>query len=328
MQAHPRDAEFGAFLSYARSDDVQDGRITVLRERLEAAVRMRTGQAFPIFQDREDIFGGERWRTRIDTSIDKATLLIAVVTPSFLTSDNCRGEVSRFLARERSLERSDLIIPILYVATPGLANSNDGIAAELNKRQFIPWKTFRFEDIDSTLMRKEIDTLALQIMKAIERSRTPQQMRTAELVPADEGPDHRPPPNWVAGVAACNVERIIADLLPFVTQDVEEMNKLSPEQRRWCRFSVNHGEEGSRPFIRVGRVPEPEQDSPGGWSVTFKKFNNRIAVHGLANDSGDLVEFADPEWGAGSSSCRVRFNGRLYKIREFNKVALEALFFE
>ena len=135
-------------------------------------------------------------------------------------------------------------------------------------------------------------------------------------------------PNWVAGVAACNVERVIDKLLPLVTRDVEEMNKLSPEQRRWCRFSVDHGEEGSRPFIRVGRVPEAEQGSPGGWSVTFKKFNNRIAVHGLANDSGDFVEFADPEWDAGSSSCRVRFNGRLYKLWGFNKFVLEPLFFE
>ena len=142
-------------------------------------------------------------------------------------------------------------------------------------------------------------------------------------------PADRPAPNWVAGTAACTAEHALAVLLPLVERDVKEMNRLSPEQRRWCRFSVEHDEEGSKPFIRVTRTPETEQDSPGGWSVTLKKSNNRVAVHGLGSRNRNLAVFADPEWDTGSSSCRLRFvpSGKLYKVWEFSKFALEPLFF-
>ena len=140
---------------------------------------------------------------------------------------------------------------------------------------------------------------------------------------------HRPPPNWVVGIAECTAERALAELLPCVERDVEAVNQLAPEQRRRCRFTVEHSEEGPKPFIRVGRTPEEEQGSPGGWSITFEKFNNRVAIHGLGNSTEGLVLFADPEWDAGSSSCRLRFvsDGRLYKIWEFSRLALESLFF-
>lgn len=42
-------------LSYVRDDDAHDlGRISDLRTRLEGEVRIQTGGAFPIFQDRND----------------------------------------------------------------------------------------------------------------------------------------------------------------------------------------------------------------------------------------------------------------------------------
>lgn len=138
-----------------------------------------------------------------------------------------------------------------------------------------------------------------------------------------------PAPNWVAGTAECTAESALAMLLPLVERDVNEVNKLSPEQRCWCRFGVEHIEKGPRPFIRVTRTPETERRSPRGWSVTLEKSNNRIAIRGLGSRDGELVMFADPEWDAGSSSCRLRFvpSGKLYKVWEFSKFALESLFF-
>ena len=47
--------EVSGFLSYVRDDDIADGRrITKLRRRLEAEIRMQTGEVFSIFQDRND----------------------------------------------------------------------------------------------------------------------------------------------------------------------------------------------------------------------------------------------------------------------------------
>ena len=76
-----------AFLSYARFDDQHhDGLISELREQLSAEVRVQTGTAFPIFQDREDISWGQNWQSRIDETLDAVTLLLPVVTPGFFHS--------------------------------------------------------------------------------------------------------------------------------------------------------------------------------------------------------------------------------------------------
>jgi cobaltochelatase CobT len=55
--------EPAAFFSYVRSDDTHDlGRISELRQNLEGEVKMQTGHAFHIFQDRNDISWGEQWK--------------------------------------------------------------------------------------------------------------------------------------------------------------------------------------------------------------------------------------------------------------------------
>ena len=131
---------------------------------------MQTGEEFPIFQDRDDIFAGQQWRARIRTAIDGLTLLIAVVTPSFLRSDACREEVSLFAQRERSLGRDDLIIPILYILTPGLSDDEDEIARVLHSRQHVDWTEYRFGDLRSNEVRRAVADLASQIVRALKRS--------------------------------------------------------------------------------------------------------------------------------------------------------------
>ena len=164
--------EISGFLSYVREDDVGDGgRITKLRRRLAAEIRMQTGEAFSIFQDRDDIFVGEQWRSRIENSIDETSLLVAIITPSFLKRENCRAEIRLFVDREERLGRDDLIIPILYIGTPGLDNTADEMASLLASRQYFDWTDLRFEDFESNKVRRKMANLALQVIEAIQRSR-------------------------------------------------------------------------------------------------------------------------------------------------------------
>jgi len=163
--------EFAAFLSYVRKNDEHDhGRITELRRRLSAEVAVQTGENFLIFQDRKDILAGMRWRHRIEASIDGTTLLVAVVTPSFLKSEGCREEVLLFLEREKELRRDDLIIPILYMPTPGLWDESDEVAVDLASRQYFDWTDYRFDDPTSGGVLRAVAELAQELVAAMERS--------------------------------------------------------------------------------------------------------------------------------------------------------------
>ena len=153
---------------------------------------MQTGKAFPIFQDRDDIFVGEQWRARIQRVIDGTTLLVAIITPSFLQSDACRDEVRQFTQREVRLERDDLIIPILYVPTPALDHGDDEIAQMLRSRQRFDWTEYRFEDENSNDLRRAIALLADQVVRALKRSieaidNGPIEATSVEVKP-DDGP--------------------------------------------------------------------------------------------------------------------------------------------
>ena len=170
-----QDITYGAFLSYAHNDD-EDDRITTLRLRLQTEVRMLTGlPSFRIFQDREGVGIGQQFQPLIEESIDGTLLLVTMITPTFLLSESCRAEVRRFLTREKRLERDDLIIPILYVPTPGLTDADDPIARELNKRLHIEWGDLRFQDYDSNQVRMKINKIATDIEKALGRIPTSEQ---------------------------------------------------------------------------------------------------------------------------------------------------------
>jgi parallel beta-helix repeat protein len=154
-----------AFMSYVRfNDQHDDGQLSQFRERLAAEIRVQTGEEFPIFQDRNDIAWGQNWRIRIDETLDAVTLLVVIITPSFFRSPACRGEVKRFLARERELARQDLILPVYYVSTPELDDPQrrdaDELAQVLASRQFADWRELRFESFTSPVVRRALAQLA------------------------------------------------------------------------------------------------------------------------------------------------------------------------
>jgi hypothetical protein len=166
-----------AFMSYVHFDDnSENGRLTQFRERLSAEVKIHTGEDFPIFQDRQDISWGENWDERIRESIDNATFLIPIITPGFFKSQYCREELELFVKREKDLKRNDLILPIYYVSTPLIDDQEkrikDNLAQIIAAHQFSDWRQLRFEDMDSTQIKKALEKLAIQICKAMERLRS------------------------------------------------------------------------------------------------------------------------------------------------------------
>ena len=240
---------YTAFLSYVRADDDNDdGRITELRRLLESEVRMQTGEDFPIFQDRRDILAGQRWQTCIEQSIDGTTLLIAIITPSYLRRDACREEWRLFREREHRLNRDDLIIPVLYVETPGLNDSDDPIARDLNSRQRFDWTIYRFEDFGSNQVRRGFAELASQITTAIERSR---QSASEPIIP-EEAPSGEDlgflevlaateeafPSLTITMTSLAETTEQISDLIAKATEEINSAN--SSGRPASARLSIVH----------------------------------------------------------------------------------------
>lgn len=163
-----------AFMSYVRLDDQhENGRLTQFRERLSGEVRMQTGEEFEIFQDRNDIQWGQRWKERIEDTLDAITFLIPVITPGFFKSPACRAEFERFLRRERRLRRNDLILPVYYVECSILSSKakrrQDSVAANVASRQCADWRDLRFEPFASPEVGKQLAKIARQVAEALER---------------------------------------------------------------------------------------------------------------------------------------------------------------
>lgn len=160
----------GAFFSYVRfNDEHDDGRLSKLCEWLEGEVRAQTGDPFAIWQDRRSIGWGEQWRQRIEEGLQAATLLIVVITPSWFKSSACREEFNRFLDLERVRGRADLVLPIVYIDTPALRDSNDPIAVEFRRRQLFHIDDLRNRKWINANIGRRIEEMAVEIRGILQR---------------------------------------------------------------------------------------------------------------------------------------------------------------
>ncbi len=163
-----------AFLSYSHFDDEHEGgRITELRKRLAQEVKFQTTQEFLIFQDRKDIKWGQNWESRIDGALGSVTFLIPILTPGFFQSEYCLSEVEKFLAREKELDRDDLILPIYYFETPSLDDpdkrAENALVQSILAHQYADWRELRYEPWSSASVRKAVARLASQIRDSLQR---------------------------------------------------------------------------------------------------------------------------------------------------------------
>jgi TIR domain len=159
-----RPRHLAAYLSYASLGVTdEDSNVTELYERLATEIQLQTGEEFPISQ-RNDASRGVDAEARIEETLNAATLMIPVITPAFFHSSACRGEIERFLERERALGRADLILPVYYVSTPELDDpvrrEADELAQVLASRQYVDWRELRFEPWTSPASRKALANLA------------------------------------------------------------------------------------------------------------------------------------------------------------------------
>ena len=72
-------------------------KLTLLKKLLETELWVQAGSPLHIFQDQENIEWGQHWMERIKGTLSSCSILIAVITPSYLVSESCRFEFDYFL---------------------------------------------------------------------------------------------------------------------------------------------------------------------------------------------------------------------------------------
>jgi TIR domain-containing protein len=163
------------FFSYSREDDADSfGALSALRTRVQGELRGqlgRTAKTFRLWQDKEAIPSGSLWESEIKNAVGQSVFFIPIITPTVVASPYCRVELELFLAREAELGRDDLVFPILYIDVPSLEDGarrqNDPVLSLIGRRQYVDWREFRYLDVASTEVRREVGRFCTHIRDAL-----------------------------------------------------------------------------------------------------------------------------------------------------------------
>ena len=89
--------EHDLFLTYAHADDPTW--VQALEVELRARVRERLGLDISVWQDEQKLRGGQNWVKAIDEALVATAALVAIISPSYRTSEWCATERNRFLGQ-------------------------------------------------------------------------------------------------------------------------------------------------------------------------------------------------------------------------------------
>jgi hypothetical protein len=165
------------FFSYSREDDEDSGgKLSRLRERIQAELRLQLGRTrkdFRLWQDKVAIAHGELWEDTIKKGISESVFFIPIITPTAVRSSYCKFEFESFLARERELDRNNLIFPILYVPVPALTDERwrqDPLLSIVGSRQYEDWQNLRHLDASSSeVVALRVEKFCANICRALEQ---------------------------------------------------------------------------------------------------------------------------------------------------------------
>jgi hypothetical protein len=158
-------AQYDAFWSYAHADDErQRGRVLGLADDLLDEFFVSTGDELNLFRDRHSLEWGDLWRERIDKALGEAPFFIAVITPRFMRSEECRRELLRFNGATSDGKANKLILPLLYIPVPGMSpDSDDEVLALIARTQYVDLTDIRLRDPSDPVVLRALNNLALRI---------------------------------------------------------------------------------------------------------------------------------------------------------------------
>jgi len=187
------------FFSYSREDDEgSGGKLSKLRERIQEELRGQLGRTkkdFRLWQDKVAIAHGELWEGTIKKGVSESVFFIPIITPTAVRSSYCKFEFESFLAREKELDRNNLIFPILYIPVPALTDNRwrqNPLLAIIGSRQYEDWQNLRHLDASSTEVAQRVEKFCANICRAlVQEWLSPEERRETEARRAAEAERRR-----------------------------------------------------------------------------------------------------------------------------------------
>jgi hypothetical protein len=159
-----------AFLSYAhRDNDLDRGRVRGLADDIIGEFELMTGEPLQLFVDSSSIEWGQEWRSQIDAGLHHASFLIAIVSPLYLRSPECRREFLEFAELSRSRPAGHVILPILYagIDRPAGAGAVDEVADRVRRIQYEDWRSLRLTSRTAPAYRQAVHRLAERLVQLV-----------------------------------------------------------------------------------------------------------------------------------------------------------------
>jgi cobaltochelatase CobT len=163
-----------AFVSYTRIKDVMaPSPVSKFVERLENHMRRQTGNvSYSVFQDKTHISPGADWVSRIKSELDSASVLLVLLSPTWIRSDWCKAEYQIFKDSTRASGRKRLVIPLLWDPFPSYqvlspTPEENQILNELRQIHHADWSKLQFDSWSSARPNRAASALATSIIKQL-----------------------------------------------------------------------------------------------------------------------------------------------------------------
>jgi len=257
------------FFSYSREDDEgSGGKLSKLRERIQEELRTQLGRTkrdFRLWQDKVAIAHGELWEDTIKKGISESVFFIPIITPTAVRSRHCKFEFESFLAREKELDRNNLIFPILYVPVPALTDDRwhqDPLLAIIGSRQYDQWQNLRQLDPSSTEVALRVEKFCANICRALQQELlSPEERQQAEARRVAEAERRRQQEAEIKQRAAEEERRRKAAAKERSRDDEERRRQEAEDKRRLAEVEAEkrRRDEERRRLEKVAKLAAKEE---------------------------------------------------------------------
>lgn len=238
--------DWQGFWSYVHADDEAEGsRISQLARDVAEQFEMMSGESISLFLDRDAIDWGQNWKERVDSGLGSVAFFIAVMTPRYFMSSECRRELQFFVRKAAALGMSDLVLALHYADVPqlGKAESSDELVNLVRSFQWEDWRDLRFSDRSSEPYRRGVARLAVRLIEA--NRRQPGTPETIDTLPsaANTMKDCADEPPGLIDLLA-NAEEALpkaTDAMALISTEIEAVGQVMRGGAEEIRNGDSHG---------------------------------------------------------------------------------------